>query len=319
VARKDFALTPEQRSDARVALGILDGTGLTLTAAAHIASGGRRAVQAVLVSDACERFNLHVVRAGLRSRTQEWYEHHVRGIVAGLGDRAMPSLTRAELVQWIASHSGSAGTRAGLARAIRALWRWGARQEPPLCSADIVTGLKTTGPDNGGEAGILTIDEARAIMAQAGAYRSALALLLFAGIRPEELAGRSKPPLLWKHVLTSERMIRIPAEIAKTGRPRIIEGLPPTVWEWIVPGAPNDAVCPGRTRQALRKAQQVMRRAWPPDATRHSFASYALALTSDAARVAHWLGHEGAPGVLHRHYRALVTRAEAEKYWAIVP
>jgi hypothetical protein len=317
--RRDFALTPEQRSDARVALAILEGTGLTLTAAAQIASGGRRAVEAVLVADAAERFNLHVVRSKLRARTLEWYEHHLRCIVAALGERPMPSITRAELLRWIASQPGSAGTRAGLSRCVRALWRWAAKQEPPLASADVVAGLDATGPGNGGEAGILTVPEARAIMAGAGAYRSALAALLFAGVRPEELAGRSKPPLLWRHVLTSERMIRLPAEIAKTGRARIIEGLPEAVWRWLVPGQANEPISPGRTRQALERAQATMRRPWPPDATRHSFASYGLALTQDAAKVATWLGHEGAPGVLHRHYRALVTRAEADSYFGIVP
>jgi hypothetical protein len=317
--RKDFALSPEQRADARAALAILEGTGMSLAVAAQLATGGRRATQSVTVADAAERFMLQVARSGLRPRTGEWYESHLRAIVLGLGDERMDRLTRAQVLAWLAATPGAAGTRAARARALRALWRWGARQEPPLCPADVVAGLETTGPGNGGEAEILTVDEVRAIMDNAGAYRSALAVLLFAGVRPEELAGRSKPALLWSAVLPAERMIRIPAAIAKTGRARIIEGLPDTVWHWLQPGAPAAPISPGRTRQALERAQAVLDRPWPHDGTRHSFASYALALTGDAGRVSTWLGHEGSVGVVHRHYRAVVSRAQAESYFGISP
>jgi integrase len=80
------------------------------------------------------------------------------------------------------------------------------------------------------------------------------------------------------------------------------------------------AISPGRTRQALVRAQAALgigtaerRDRWPPDATRHTFAIYAFALGRDAGQVASWLGHEGAPGTFYRHYRGLATRAEAER------
>ena len=51
---------------------------------------------------------------------------------------------------------------------------------------------------------------------------------------------------------------------------------------------------------------------------RHSFASYRLAECEDAAKVALELGHANTK-MLFAHYRAMVTRAEAENFWKISP
>jgi len=56
---------------------------------------------------------------------------------------------------------------------------------------------------------------------------------------------------------------------------------------------------------------------WPIDALRHSFCTYRFALTGDAARTESEAGHDQA--VLHAHYRALATAADAERWFAIVP
>jgi integrase len=57
---------------------------------------------------------------------------------------------------------------------------------------------------------------------------------------------------------------------------------------------------------------------WPPNALRHSFASYHLAHFQDAAKLALELGHTN-QHLLFRHYRELVKPASAAKYWSIVP
>jgi len=66
---------------------------------------------------------------------------------------------------------------------------------------------------------------------------------------------------------------------------------------------------------AARKAAGI--ETWPPDALRHTWASCRLALTGDAARTAAEAGHD--QSVLHRHYRALTSRAEAEAWFGILP
>ncbi len=57
--------------------------------------------------------------------------------------------------------------------------------------------------------------------------------------------------------------------------------------------------------------------AWPNNALRHSYATYRLALTADAARVALEMGNS--PQKLIRHYRELAGEKEAAAWFAISP
>jgi len=50
---------------------------------------------------------------------------------------------------------------------------------------------------------------------------------------------------------------------------------------------------------------------------RHSFVSYRLAATGNAAQVALESGHDQA--ILFRHYRELVRPKDAERFFSIVP
>lgn len=65
------------------------------------------------------------------------------------------------------------------------------------------------------------------------------------------------------------------------------------------------------------QARAVKALAWKANALRHSFASYRFAEIGDAGRVAGALGNSAA--VVHRHYRELVKKAAAEKWFGIKP
>ena len=58
-------------------------------------------------------------------------------------------------------------------------------------------------------------------------------------------------------------------------------------------------------------------KAWPKDILRHTCASMLMAEWEDEGKVAATLGNS--PGILHAHYRELVSRAEAKKFWGIGP
>jgi integrase len=66
----------------------------------------------------------------------------------------------------------------------------------------------------------------------------------------------------------------------------------------------------------VREAAGLLK--WPNNGLRHSFASYRLAATHDAPRVAVELGHTS-PQMLYSTYRELVLPEEAERYWKINP
>ena len=52
---------------------------------------------------------------------------------------------------------------------------------------------------------------------------------------------------------------------------------------------------------------------------RQALRENAAALTGDAGKVAHWMGHEGDSGTIHRHYRGLATKAQAEAFFGLRP
>jgi integrase len=55
---------------------------------------------------------------------------------------------------------------------------------------------------------------------------------------------------------------------------------------------------------------------WKKNCLRHSFASYALAYSRDAAKTAYEMGHTS-PALLYKEYANAVTRKEAEEWWSL--
>ena len=112
----------------------------------------------------------------------------------------------------------------------------------------------------------------------------------------------------------------MPGEIAKTGKPRIIQDLPETFWAWYQPGAhPEHELCPVHASQVRRRAIGALGHALPFDAFRHTFITYAVALRNDAGPVSLWVGHEGRSTLIFTNYLGLVTAAEAQRYFALRP
>lgn len=317
--RIDFALSPEQRHDAREALKILSGTGISLSDAAKKAVMGKKSLRRVTVEEAIDEFIREKLRSGIRGSSVDWYERNLGWLVNLIGDKNIDEISRQDFRELLQEHKHTVCTTKAAARAAGALWKWGLKTEPQITTIDVTTGIAKNNTGSGGDADFLKVDEVAVLLENAGKYKNALAVMLFGGIRPEEMAGKEKPRLLWKHVRKSEKMIRVPADIAKTGKPRIIEGLPPALWRWIKPGKDEEPICPFLSAQIPRNLSRFMNRKWPHDATRHTFATYMLAWTGDQGKVATWLGHEGNPQMLNNHYRGLATKEEARAFLALRP
>jgi integrase len=321
--RRDYALTPEQRIDARAALKLLEGSGVSLLDAAQRAMHGRRALKRMRVQDGADLFLRE--KLSKRPATADWYLSRINLFCAAFGDRWFDDITRADFREWLGvAGDVGASTKAARTRAVKALWRWAMANEPPLAVLDITGGMPTKAQASGGEIRFLSLDECAAILRGAESYRTALAIMMFAGVRPDEVRSANKPPLLWRHVNVAERLLRIPGEIAKSGRARLMEGLPDTLWRWLgKPGKEHEPVCPYLSGQAVRWAKDLAgygpKRPWPHDGLRHTFATYHVAAFNDPGKCSMLMGHEGNPTMLHRHYRGLATKAEAEKFWALRP
>lgn len=141
-----------------------------------------------------------------------------------------------------------------------------------------------------------------------------VALGLFCGLRPDEAAR-----MRWESIKLGDASVVVDAATSKVRRRRVVTMRSPAV-AWLTL-CKRDAgpVAPGRkTLFEFRKdAASVIGRPWPQDVLRHTCASHWLADAGDSARVAHELGNS--VEILHRHYKALVSRDDAVRFWNIHP
>lgn len=321
--RHNFALSSEEKADAREALRLLDGSGMSLPTAVKIALAGKRSLRRDTVEDTADAFLKSRIASGCRPSTVTWYDEQLIVIAGGMGGRVMDDVTRSEFRQWLTNTERAASSRAGIARVARALWRWAIAADPPIATHDVTLGLDFAPPGRAGASSpnVLTVAQCAAILrGMQAVHVPAVALMLFAGIRPEEVAGDRKKRLAWSCVNREERIIRVPPEISKTRAPRILEGLPDTLWRWLPAGAVEGTVAKANRPYLVRHCLAASGlRVWPQDGLRHTFASNAIASTNNPGLVSMWLGHAGNPAMLHRHYRGLVTAADAAKFWALAP
>lgn len=326
--RKNYSLTPEERADARAALQILSSAGWqgvnVLTDAARVASGRSGASKVCTVPEGVEGFIRDCMRRGLRQRSVEFYESKLWAFAESFEGRDLDGFQRSDLREWLEAMPVADSTREGHLRAVKALFRWAERQEPALCRMDPTRGLSLRVEREAREVPILSPGGAAWLMAHAGGYRAALALMLFAGVRPSEVNAREKPPLLWRHLDFKAKTIRIEAATAKTRAARVLEDLPPNLWDWLKldRGEPGQPVCLLQTRflsRWLMGREGCPLADWKQDVCRHSFATYHVALFSNVERTSLIMGHEGRARLLHQRYRGVATKAEAKEFFGIRP
>jgi integrase len=144
----------------------------------------------------------------------------------------------------------------------------------------------------------------------------------FAGIRPEELAPKKhykKPGLRWENILWTKKKIDVPASVAKTGRRRFPPLLPAAIAFLSPYRQLTGPIAPakGSWHEEVERVAKASGIKWRPDALRHSFASYRLALVPDMAALALELGNS--PAMIFTHYLDLKHRDEARKWFGIRP
>ncbi len=134
----------------------------------------------------------------------------------------------------------------------------------------------------------------------------------FCGMRRAEI-GR----LVGSQVDLDRKIIMLSSEVTKTRRRRVIH-IPDNAVEWLKAFWPSDGLFipaqMARRRGLLCKAVGVR---IPKNALRHSYVSYAVELTRDAAHVAEQCGHSLT--VLQNSYKNIATPDDAARWFSIVP
>jgi site-specific recombinase XerD len=169
--------------------------------------------------------------------------------------------------------------------------------------------------------GILTAEQVRALLRTASTSDiemvPVLAISLFAGLRRSEFFA-----LDWSEVDSECRTIEVKGLKAKTRQRRLVH-ISDNLHEWLATHRKSKgAVAPERNidvlSERLRKlAEKAGIHPWPHNAMRHSFGSYFLGKTKDENLTGSEMGNS--PGVVFRHYRAVVKDAAVAEYWSITP
>ncbi len=164
-----------------------------------------------------------------------------------------------------------------------------------------------------GEIQILTLTEVEVVLSHCRTpeERRVVALLAFAGIRPDAESGEIAR-LDWEAVGAKD--VYIAPSVSKTGRDRHIP-ITPRLRE-LLEGHPESG--PVRPVQWRRSWQRIRKAAGldGQDVLRHSFASHYLAAT-DEAKAKAAMGHTAGSSTLFRHYRRAVTQADGLAYFGM--
>ena len=164
---------------------------------------------------------------------------------------------------------------------------------------------------------VLTLDEVKAVLQNAGPLLPYHAFGLFLGTRPDETKA-----LDWSNVTWRAKSVLVNGTDS-TSHDRRHVPMSENLLAWLKPYKKRKkgpvVEEKGFRDRFIAVAQAAGLVPWPSDVLRHTFASYWLAKFKDEATLKFLMGHHLSSAVLRKHYLNLVTPEDAEKFWAIFP
>ena len=250
---------------------------------------------------------------GLSKRYIETVRSHVQRFARAFRTE-ISSIKACEIERWLRNQNIGPRARNNIRGSIVTLFHFARKHgylpKGETTEADEVSKAK----DRGGKIGLLKPEDLARVLENAPRHiRLFLALGAFAGMRSSEVLR-----LEWRDVNFERRFITVAPEKAKTATRRLVPILP-NLALWLTPYQAASGLLFKTRRDADRaiafaKACKVN---WPNNALRHSYATYRLATTANAARVALEMGTS--PQKLMRNYRELADRKEGEAWFLISP
>ncbi len=247
--------------------------------------------------------------AGCRPITITGYKRTLSILALGLPG-PLAGITPERISAYLSGRPLSRATRVNYARHLKVFFGWAGISPNP------VGGLRFPRED-AKPIEFFTRDEALIILREARpADRGQLALVLFAGIRPESSGGFCPDDI-------RDHAISIRPELSKDRQPHTLErtnehakGLYPNLWAWLK-AFPYEPQSWHRLRDRIKARLESAKMRWKRDGTRHAFAThyYALHGLEDTARL---LTHSGL-ALVKRHYAGIVSSKDAAAYFAIMP
>ena len=141
-----------------------------------------------------------------------------------------------------------------------------------------------------------------------------IALGAFAGLRTAEIERQR-----WEDINLERGFIRVTGAKLNTTQKRLVP-IGENLRAWLMSFRQDKGLVCVINRRTPDAIAQLATRAgvpWKHNALRHSFISYRCAETQDIAKTSFEAGNS--PKMIHRHYRELVTPAQAQEWFAITP
>lgn len=261
-----------------------------------------------------------------------------------VGTKQAHEVSQADVESWLEAGQWSAKTQNNYRGDVSACFAWAMKKGHARINPAAEIEKERLGDE---EIGTLTVEQCEALLRGAVSQPEMIGFVvlgMFAGLRPAEIQR-----LDWSAVNLEERTVIVEGKQAKTRRRRVVDlSENAVVWLKAVEESGNQeiqregqicgsywdarwrmfrrslgwAVGSGekRVKEIVKPGDEAWgkRGEWPHNALRHTFASMHYALHQDETKLQALMGHESA-AMLHRHYRALKTAAEARRFWALVP
>jgi integrase len=312
-----FSLATEIRTEAVRAVEKLSPHNSTITEAVdHYVEHVLKYRTAPTVAEIVKKLLADTAANQRRETTIKDLRFRLNTFAKTFGERRIAEISREELKDWLHDPTLSARSRINNATKIAQLYNYAIANG--WAENNVVSSIPRPNPEDG-EREIFTVEQAVRLLEHADDcdLLPYIAIALFAGLRSAELLR-----LDWSAVKLNERSIVVGGAVAKKRSRRVVE-ISDALAGWLaLCGKTKGPVVPLDSNRALYDRLAKLAKAagvteWPDNGLRHSCASYSLALTGDAVRVAYQLGNSA--DMVHRHYKALVTKADAERFFALRP
>ncbi|HEY1477007.1 MAG TPA: site-specific integrase [Chthoniobacterales bacterium] len=310
--------TPDQRTDARAAMTVLAGSGLSLTQAAKIAEEfhGIR-TSGIALNDA--------VAALLKAKNKrsERYKKDLRLKLKKFSEdfpgRKLAEISVKEIKSWLKKR-GAPVTNNNYRTALSVLFSHAKTEE--WIASNPIEYVAAEEDDDTKQPGILELFQVRALLKACVEFQPdfvpAVTIALFGGVRPESE--------LWhlhrQHVDLKKAEIDVHKSKSQ-GSTRFLK-IQLNLVAWLQrylkdepgPISPHGDAFYSRL-QRIRAEAGIIK--WPQDVLRHSFASYRYAACNDENLTRKEMGHYGDVHLFLRDYKNRVRDENATEFWAITP
>jgi integrase len=226
------------------------------------------------------------------------------------------TVTTADVQRWLDSRKQAPQTARNFRTVLYTLFSFAEARGYIFKGGNPVAGTENITTKGGGAIQIYTPAEMAALLnAAPREFLPFVALGGFAGLRTAEIER-----LDWSDLDMAGGFIQVAAEKAKTRSRRLVPVLPNLV-QWLADYAQEKGkVWKGKLNSLKEARAETVEKAatsWKDNALRHSFISYRLAGTQNAAQVALEAGNS--PSMVFKHYRELVKPETAKAWFAIAP